>query len=101
MPKLRGRLINFRVTDDEFQQLKLACDRHGATCLSAFARKIMLNAPDSGKEELAGQLAVLERRLAALELSVEVSLSRIYSVLTADIPPSRIPAHEAQSDPRP
>ena len=82
MPKLRGRLINFRVTDDEFEQLKTACDRNGASCLSAFARKVMLNAPDTANEELAGQVAVLERRLAVLE----DSLSRIFNVLSANGP---------------
>src|SRR5450759_4168274 len=52
MEKVRGRLVNFRVTDDEFEQLKTACDRQGARCLSAFARKIMLNAPDGGSDDL-------------------------------------------------
>ena len=50
MEKVRGRLVNFRVTDDEFEQLKIACDRQGARCLSAFARKMMLNATNANGE---------------------------------------------------
>jgi hypothetical protein len=77
MQKVRARLVNFRVTDDEFEQLKTACDRHGARCLSAFARKVMLSAPDANTEDLDRKLAVLDRRLSALE----VSLSRLFNAL--------------------
>ena len=77
MQKVRGRLVNFRVTDDEFQQLKQACDRHGERCLSAFARKLMLSAPPASREEFADQLASLDRRLSTLE----VSLSRLFNAL--------------------
>ena len=77
MQKVRARLVNFRVTDDEFQQLKLACDRQGERCLSAFARKVMLSAPDANAEDLDRKLAVLDRRLSTLE----VSLSRLFNAL--------------------
>ena len=78
MEKVRGRLVNFRVTDDEFEQLKIACDRQGARCLSAFARKMMLNATNANGENLADKLAVLDRRLSILE----DSLSRLFNALT-------------------
>jgi hypothetical protein len=77
MQQVRGRLVNFRVTDDEFEQLKSACDRHGARCLSAFARQIMLSAPHAHPEDLDRKLAVLDRRLSTLE----VSLSRLFNAL--------------------
>jgi hypothetical protein len=77
MQKVRGRLVNFRVTDDEFEQLKTACDRQGARCLSAFARKVMLSAPDAHAEDYDRKLAVLDRRLSTLE----VSLSRLFNAL--------------------
>ena len=77
MQKVRGRLVNFRVTDDEFEQLKQSCDRQGERCLSAFARKIMLSAPPASREEFADQLAALDRRLSTLE----VSLSRLFNAL--------------------
>jgi hypothetical protein len=78
MQKVRARLVNFRVTDDEFQQLKLACDRQGERCLSAFARKVMLSVPEANPQEIATQLAEFDRRLSTLE----VSLSRLFNALT-------------------
>ena len=77
MLKSRGRFVNFRVTDDEFEQLKIACDRHGAPCLSAFARKVILNAPNANGENFADKLAALQRRLSILE----VSMSRLVNAL--------------------
>ena len=77
MQKVRGRLVNFRVTDDEFEQLKSACDRHGARCLSAFARQVMLSPPDAPTTDYERKLAALDRRLSTLE----VSLSRLFHAL--------------------
>jgi hypothetical protein len=77
MLKARGRFVNFRVTDDEFVELKAACDRHGAPCLSAFARKVILNTPNANGENLADKLAALHRRLSILE----VSMSRLVNAL--------------------
>ncbi len=77
MEKVRSRLVNFRVTDDEFQQLKEASDRQGARCLSAFARKMVLSA-GSGSEDRGDELASLHRRLCNLE----ESMGRLFSALT-------------------
>jgi hypothetical protein len=70
MQKVRSRLVNFRVTDDEFQQLKDASDRHGARCLSAFARTMVLSAGAAGAENRVDELASFDRRLAVLEESM-------------------------------
>jgi hypothetical protein len=88
MQKVRGRLVNFRVTDDEFEQLKIACDRHGARCLSAFARKMILNAGTPNGENHADELAALDRRLSILE----ESMSRLFGALTG----SSLNVHAAQ-----
>ena len=77
MQKARGRLVNFRVTDDEFEQLKSACDRQGARCLSAFARQIMLSPTDGNADDYDRKLAAFDRRLSTLE----VSLSRLFHAL--------------------
>lgn len=42
MNNLRTRLVNFRVTDQEFEEIKSACDRNGARCISDFVRSRML-----------------------------------------------------------
>ncbi|HXB68863.1 MAG TPA: hypothetical protein VNY05_11490 [Candidatus Acidoferrales bacterium] len=77
MLKARGRFVNFRVTDEEFEQLKIACDRQGAACLSAFARQVILNTPHANGEDFSDRLAVLHRRLSILE----VSMSRLVNAL--------------------
>jgi len=68
--RIRCRIINFRVTNDEFERLKSACSQQGARCLSEFARSIILgNAaiPPGGINE---RLLSFESRLAKLELSL-------------------------------
>jgi len=85
MQKIRDRLVNFRVTDDEFEQLKLASSQHGARCLSAFARNMMLNTTTGQSENLPYQVVALDRRLTALE----DSLSRLLHALTCSSVNSR------------
>ena len=75
MHKIRSRLINFRVTEEEFEQLKSAAALQGSRCLSEFARLIMLgNAPGAhsseGLDSVDGKLSVFDRRLHTLESSV-------------------------------
>lgn len=78
MQKVRSRLVNFRVTDDEFEQLKVASDRNGARCLSAFARKMVLSAGTADGAHRVDELALLDRRLSILE----ESMTRLFNALT-------------------
>jgi hypothetical protein len=69
MLRTRTRLVSFRLTDDELERLKTACDQQGARCLSDFARSTMLSSlvsSDSVNDSLRDQ----ERRLFALEASM-------------------------------
>jgi hypothetical protein len=77
MQKVRTRLVNFRVTDEEFEQLKSACDRQGARCLSDFARSAMLTSPKLDPESFVSRFVVLERRITSLE----ASMSRLHNAL--------------------
>jgi hypothetical protein len=76
MNKIRKRLVNFRVTDQEFERIKTASDRQGARCISEFARAVMLGgrgdtASDASDSfTLHDKLLSFERRLAMLELYV-------------------------------
>lgn len=76
MQKVRTRCVNFRVTNDEFERLKVACDLRGARCLSDFARQMMLEGAAS-KEVPSDRLAGFERRLSVLE----DSMSRLFNAL--------------------
>ena len=77
MYQVRSRLINFRVTEEEFQHLKAACALQGARCLSDFARNTILGNPHSqlpqahANGSLDGVLAGFDRRLSALEAGLE------------------------------
>jgi hypothetical protein len=73
MTKARSHFISFRVTDDEFRQLKLACDLEGSRSLSAFARKVMLSTHDTNGENSRDRIAALNERISLLE----VTLSRL------------------------
>jgi hypothetical protein len=67
MQKVRNRLVNFRVTEEEFEQLRSACDRQGARCLSHFVRNVMLGSPNLDPDDVITKVVTLDRRLAALE----------------------------------
>jgi hypothetical protein len=91
MNTIRRRLVNVRVTDQEFERIKTASNRQGARCISEFARAVMLKgaksdgAPDSADSlALSERLLGFERRLAMLELYV----SRL-----ADAPPQAKTSH--------
>jgi hypothetical protein len=75
MQKIRNRLVNFRVTNEEFEQLKTAAAVQGARCLSEFARLVMLGTatgayPPTTQEPMEGKLSLFDRRLNVLESSV-------------------------------
>ena len=71
MLKARTRLINFRVTDEEFERLKSASGRQGARCMSDFARTLMLaQSGDLYHGSFDDKLLSLDRRLTNLERSM-------------------------------
>jgi hypothetical protein len=64
MRNLRTRVVNFRVTDEELERLRIASDRQGSRCLSDFARSIIFGGSYDER------LLSLEQRLTGLERSV-------------------------------
>jgi hypothetical protein len=85
MSKARTRLVNFRVTDEEFERLKADSGLQGARCLSDFARNLMLGqhnlhpAAGSYAGSYDDRLLSFDRRLAALERS----MNRVVDALSA------------------
>jgi hypothetical protein len=63
--KRRDRLVIFRLTQDEFENLKTACAERGATSLSAFARSELLNSLNGDR------LSEVRRQLSTLQSSVK------------------------------
>ena len=83
MLKVRSRLVNFRVTDEEFEKLRSACGRNGARSISEFARSVMLSSPVVDAENFSDQILSLDRRVAGLE----ISMSRLVEALAGSRPP--------------
>lgn len=81
MQRPRTRLVNFRVSDDEFNQLRRACSKQGARCLSDFARTVMLTAPTAVQHPLATSMAALEDRVAALDASMRQLTKVVHEAL--------------------
>jgi hypothetical protein len=82
--KVRSRLINFRVTDEELEQLKTAATVQGSRCLSEFARLVMLGTATGAQfpaapESLDGKLSLFDRRLNVLEANVARLVAELVS----------------------
>jgi len=92
----RNRLVYFRVSEDEFQQLTRACEQEGARSLSDLARSAMqraVNESNEAKEEpvtnhlkkLDGAIGELSTRVEQLTVLIEEKIvnSRRKSNLSA------------------
>jgi len=82
MYNVRSRLVNFRVTNEEFERLKAASDTRGARCLSEFARGVILGTIEDGPPadpSVHQELRTFSRRLA----TVEANLARLIDALAA------------------
>ena len=86
---IRNRVINFRVSEDEFRRLKAASTLQNARCLSDFARAAILRiASTSEPPPLEAvtrpdpDLHSLDRRLATLESSVARLIEALMPVKT-------------------
>lgn len=72
MSKARTRLVNFRLTDEEFEQLKAASSQQGARCVSDFVRFVILTPANRCPSYSACDESFLtfEKRVTALERSM-------------------------------
>jgi hypothetical protein len=64
-------MLNFRLTDDEFEKLQAACLRSGARCLSDYARTTVLNQAaaetSAGADSITTRFGQLERKIEAVQ----------------------------------
>ena len=70
----RNRLVNFRLSEVEFEKLKAACARQGARSLSEFARAAVLRSLDEPREFAPApypRLSSLDQKVAELEIRLE------------------------------
>jgi hypothetical protein len=89
MLKTRSRIINFRVTEDEFTRLRTASVENGARCLSDYARTAILHGlegcyhPDLGNGNGKDELQALLQRLRLVEQSI-AKLESMMSLRSSD-----------------
>ena len=72
--KPRNRLVNFRLTQEELESLRMACLVKGARNISDFARTAVLQLAASQIEPqgaILNQLSVLDTRLGVMEADLE------------------------------
>ena len=83
MDKIRNRLVNFRVTDEELERLKTASILKQSRCLSEFARSVVLRTADEvvphGNGNASGddRLLSFDQRLTHLESDVQQILDTL------------------------
>ena len=70
VPRPRTRLVNFRVNDEEYEALRIACAEHRARSISDYARLAVLGL--SGRNPVQAiamqwQLSILGHKIAELE----------------------------------
>ena len=76
----RNRLVNFRLSEMEFEDLKAACSRQGARSISDFARSSVLQCLDNSSgnpNQPNGRITDLDLKVSELETRVEQLLRLI------------------------
>jgi len=74
--KHRDRMVIFRLTQEEYENLKAACVLRGARNVSDFARSQLLLAMDRERSEVLERLSEIQSGMHRLEQSLDVSLKR-------------------------
>jgi hypothetical protein len=68
-------MLNFRLTEEEFERLQAACLRNGARCLSDYARTTVLNQAaeetSAATESITAHFGRLERKIDSFERAAE------------------------------
>lgn len=77
---IKSRILNFRLTEHEYQALQKASQENGARSVSDYARNVLLgplpaDEPRSLADELLHRLNDLENRVSALTQTIQGSQS--------------------------
>ena len=82
--KPRNRLVNFRLSDDEFDKLKSLCPLHGARSISDFARSSVLErlerTPQDAIEPVSAAPRPLDHKVTQLETRVDQLVNLLNAV---------------------
>jgi len=73
----RNRLVNFRLSEDEFEKLKSSCEQFGARSISDFARGSVLGRLEQAPVPVKDS----EHRLTKLDTKVDLLETRVGQLL--------------------
>jgi len=91
----RNRLVIFRLSEQEYQNLKTACAEEQARSVSDFARSAVLRSVEAGTQSertMEGRVALLASRLADLEAGVKRILRLLEGSRSRDVAGAARPA---------
>jgi hypothetical protein len=94
----RNRLVNFRLSEDEFESLKLACENSGARSISDFARGSVLErigATQEVRSVAPSRVSQLDQKVSELEGRVGELLNLLQATGVASQPEAAV---RTQSD---
>jgi hypothetical protein len=69
--KQRSRLVNFRLTDDEYEAFKWGCSLTGARNMSDFARSVVLQHISGNHNGHTGLTAPVQQKIQSLDRRME------------------------------
>lgn len=70
----RTKIVNFRLSEGEFEKLKSACEANGARSVSDFARAAVLRSIDphaDGDQQASSRDLVVDRKIADIETRID------------------------------
>ncbi len=78
----RNRVLNFRLTEQEYTEVKRAAEEQGSRCVSEFARTALLkqSRPTGSEASVENMFRDLERRICGLD----TQLYRLFTVVAGD-----------------
>lgn len=93
MLRPRNRLVNFRLSEEEFVKLKASCQTHGARSISDFARSSVLDRMEAPPNGPFGQtrLTQIDTKVSELEARLGILLQALQPVAGHMQTPNPIP----------
>ena len=82
--KARRRLVGFRLTQDELENLKVACLMQGARNISDFARRAVLDLAQARvhpESQVLDRFSAIELRLAGMEAALKHNTDLLRALL--------------------
>lgn len=86
--KPRNRLVNFRLSEEEFEKLRASCSLYGARSLSDFARVAVMRSVSGHAHADASEPSNLDRKVNDLESRIS-ELTRLIEAVRRE--PSAVP----------